>query len=109
MITIHYDFHDGTEVSFIEGRKLKDNFTTCCLDFFRLDNLTEGRTQLGIYNPDHISVDDVMVVCKNGNYISAIELLHNVHGYTMKHIRASHNIHKMLVAGSFNFKQGRVK
>ena len=27
MTTIHYDFTDGTEVSYIEGKRLKDNFT----------------------------------------------------------------------------------
>ena len=33
MITIHYDFTDGTEVSYMEELVLGDNFKTNVLDF----------------------------------------------------------------------------
>jgi len=41
MIKINFDFTDGTEVSYIEGCELKDNFTTNCLDFFNNDEETD--------------------------------------------------------------------
>ena len=37
MITIHWDFTDGTEVPYMQGKMLGDNFTTHCLDFFNMD------------------------------------------------------------------------
>lgn len=40
MIFIHYDFHDGSELSYEEGLeklKNKESFATCCLDFFCFD------------------------------------------------------------------------
>lgn len=84
MITIHWDFVDGTELSYAEGKEKGDNFTTNCLDFFRIDK-------------------DVEVVKKNGEYISSIELRSNRGYHTDKFIRNAHNIHKMLVAGSFTW------
>jgi hypothetical protein len=84
MITIHWDFTNGTEVSYQEGLQLKDNFTTHCLDFFNMD----------------INVDDVIVVNKDGLSISR----KNIQNHTNKQIRKSHNIHKMLIAGSFDWK-----
>ena len=87
MITIHFDFTDGTELSYIKGFELGDNFTTCCLDFFSFDT----------------NVDDVIVLCNDGSKISRNELLLNDGRYTDKQIRKSHNIHRMLVAGSFKF------
>lgn len=83
MITIHFDFTDGTEVSYVEGKQLKDNFTTNCLDFFNMDEY----------------VNDVVVLRKNGSKISR----KNIQKHANKEIRAEHNIHKMLVAGSFNW------
>ena len=41
MIEIHWDYTDGTEVSWVEGLKLGDNFTTCCTKFFNQDIITE--------------------------------------------------------------------
>ena len=84
MITIHWDFKDGTEVSYKDGRLLGDNFTTHCLDFFNMDE----------------EVDDVVVLMSNGQKISR----KNINEHTPKEIRKEHNIHKMLVAGSFKFK-----
>lgn len=81
MITIHFNFTDGTEVSYVEGKILKDNFTTHCLDFFNMDE----------------EVDDVVVLRKDGSKISR----KNIQKHANKEIRAEHNIHKMLVSGSF--------
>jgi len=68
MITIHYDFVDGTEVSYYEGSILKDNFTTNCLIFFSTGN-------------------NVKVVKKDGSYIDSKELLENTGCYTNKEIK----------------------
>lgn len=93
-ITINFDFVSGKEVSFVEGRdKYMDaeSFETNCLEFFQFDSLT-------IY-------DDVIVKAKGGKYISLKELLYNEDtSYTTKEIRVSHNVRKMLVAGSLEFK-----
>ena len=87
MIKIHYDFTDGTEVSYKEGMELKDGFTTNCLDFFNWDEET----------------DDVVVVNHRGNILSRNGLL--VPGaYTIKEIRKTHNIQKMLKANSFKWE-----
>ncbi len=83
MIVINYDFVDGTEVSYVEGLKLKDNFTTNCLDFFSFD----------------IDVE-VEVKKKNGSFISKKFLLDN-NMHTTKEIRKEHNIVKMLKANNF--------
>lgn len=85
MISIHYDFTDGSEISYVEGLKKGDNFTTNCLDFFNFDT----------------KADDVIVFNKNGKYISRNELLINDGRYTSKEIRKEHNIHKMLINSSF--------
>lgn len=82
MIKIHFDFTDGTEVSYAEGYALGDNFTTCCLDFFTTDQ-------------------DAVVVKKNGEYLSVKEILLNDGSYTKKHIRHAHNLQKLLIAGHF--------
>jgi len=87
MITIHYDYTDGTEVSYIEGEKLGNNFTTCCLDFFCFDYLKQA--------------DDIMVLKKNGDYLSAKKMIDGNHNYTKRDIRFGHNIRKILVAGGF--------
>ena len=83
MITIHWDFSDGTEVPYVQGKLLGDNFTTHCLDFFNMDE----------------RVDDVVVLRSNGEKISR----KNIQAHSFKEIRKSHNIHKMLVAGYFNW------
>jgi hypothetical protein len=83
MIKIHWDFTDGTEVSYIEGKSLGDGFSTHCLDFFNMDE----------------KVDDVIVLRKDGKTISR----KNINAHSVKEIRSSHNIRKMLVAGCFNW------
>ena len=89
-VTIHWDFTDGTELSFIEGLKAKKDFTTCCTHFF------------------HFQYEDfdVTVVKKDGAYINSLELLEgNSGGYTIKGIRKAHNIEKLLIANHFNWKR----
>ena len=83
MITINWDFVDGTELSYIEGLNRKDNFTTNCLEFFHMD----------------IDVDDVVVINRCGKKISR----KNIKKHTTKEIRKTHDIRKMLVAGSFEW------
>ena len=85
MIKIHYDFKDGSEISYKEGMDLKDGFNTHCLDFFTTDNEAE----------------DVLIMSKNGKTLSRNELLENNGKYTLKEIRKEHNILKMFKANSF--------
>lgn len=91
MIFIHYDFVDGTEVSYKEGIELKDNFNTCCLDFFDFD----------------CSAEDVTVFKSNGDYISRNELLNDLHEYTAKQIRKEHNLVRLLKANTFSWKSNK--
>lgn len=58
MITIHFDYIDGTEVSYSVGLNSGTEFTTNCLDFFSQDTVT-----------------DVMVKKLDGSYILKSELL----------------------------------
>lgn len=83
MITIHWDFTDGTELSYIDGLLADDNFTTHCLEFFNMNE----------------PVDEVVVVSKCGKKISR----NNINEHTRKDIRPSHDIRKMLIAGSFDW------
>lgn len=87
MIQINFDFVDGTELSYMEGVMLKDNFTTNCLDFFSFSTKAEN----------------VRVVNKGGGYIDLLDLIEN-NGYTAKEIRVAHDIQKILKAGGFKFK-----
>jgi hypothetical protein len=86
MIIIHFDYTDGTELSYQEGIEKGSNFTTCCLDFFSFDTL-----------------DNVIVLQKDGSYIDRDELLTNHNKYSSKEIRTSHNIQKLLKANAFKF------
>lgn len=83
MITIHYDFTNGTEISFIEGKQLGDNFTTNCLEFFNMNE----------------PVDEVLVLRKNGTKISR----KNIQNHSVKQIRKEHNIYKMLISNTFTW------
>jgi hypothetical protein len=87
LIIINYDFISGNEVSYIEGKKLKDDFETNVLDFFNFD-----------IKPN------VVVLKKDGSYINKEELLKNNGSYTKKEIRKSHNIIKLLKSGYLDFK-----
>lgn len=83
MIIIHWDYTDGSELSYIEGRKKKDNFTTCCLDFFNQEE----------------PVDDVRVLRKDGGCISR----NNLFLSTSKDLKRGLDIRKLLVGGTFKF------
>lgn len=85
VITIHYDFTDGTEISWGEGVCKEASFNTNVLDFFTTDR-------------------NVVILKRDGSYISSVELLENDPYYTDKHIIHEHNIHKMLVANAFRWK-----
>ena len=87
MITIHYDFTDGSEISYIEGMEKKDNFNTHCLSFFSFETDV-----------------DVTVLKKDGSMIIKSELLGSS-VYTNKNIRVAHNIERMLLANAFKFKK----
>lgn len=95
IIVINYDFTSGKELSFGEGvviGKTGDSFETNCLEFFTPNSLDK--------------YCDAVVVKKDKSYISLKDLLeNNDNRYTVKHMRETHNTHKMLVAGSFEFKQ----
>lgn len=84
-IQIHYDFTDGTELSYDEGILAKGGFTTNCLDFFTTDN------------------PHAVVVRKDGKSIIVADLLEGIGNHTKKEIRKSHNIRKMLVSGALKF------
>jgi len=94
MITIHYDFVNGTEKSYGEGHELlfedeHASFTTNCLTFFS--------NSFG---------DNVVVIDKHGRTIDRNELMSNKgHSYTDRFMRKAHNITKMLIANSFTWKQ----
>ena len=89
MITIHYDFVDGFEVSFIQAEALlavdiNSNFSTNCLNYFSFDY-------------------PCRLIRKNGNHLLPGELLRNGHLYTNKEIRKVHNISKILMCGGIDF------
>jgi len=90
MITIHFDYTDGTEISYSEGLARVDNFTTCCLDFFTTDN-------------------DCIIKKKSGEYLSVKEILANDGAFTKKEIRHEHNLQKMLKANAFIWKMPNVE
>lgn len=90
-ITIHYDFTDGTEVSYAEGCfnvEIGKSFKTNCLDFFSNDD----------------AIDEVMIIDKLGNELSRNKLMSNKSDYTIKCMREAHNLQKMLKANSFNWQ-----
>ena len=88
IITIHYDFKDGTELPYVQFKQSRNDnisFTTNCLEFFSCDNL------------------GAKVVRKDGSLMMVIDLLNNKRGYIDKEIRFAHNLHKMLIANAFNW------
>lgn len=94
MIRIHYNFTDGTEMPYLDvAAQLKLNpevhMNTCCLDFFTTD----------------CPADDVVIVDWEGNELSRNHLMENDGTYCVKEIRPAHNIHKMFVANSFNWRE----
>ena len=92
-IIINYDFTTGKEFSYGEGLELikqGKNFYTNVLDFFNFD-----------INQEY----EIIVLNKEGLHISRNELIEKPGKYCSKEIRHAHNIHKMLVANTFIWKQ----
>ena len=87
IIVIHYDFTDGSELSYIQGLNSKTAFTTHCLEFFSTENI------------------NAIVVKKNGEYIKVKDLLENTGFHTKKQIRKSHKLRKMLIANVFEWAE----
>ena len=70
-----------------EGQK---TINTQCLNFFNFDYLEKGY--------------DVQIISDDG-YILLSELLeNNMNEYSLKNIRKEHNVMKMYIAGSFEYK-----
>ena len=94
MVTIHIDYVDGSELSYIEGLEKIDNnpdadFTTNVTTFFSNSFDT-----------------NVIVIDKHGKTINKYELMSNKgFKYTDREMRLGHNINKMLIANSFAWKQ----
>jgi hypothetical protein len=93
VIYIHYDFTNSKEISYKEvllevDLNNNDMIYTNCLSFFCFD----------------CKAHDVIIIDKEGNYISRNELLLNQGNYTTKEIRKQHNILKMFLANSFNWQ-----
>jgi len=99
MVTIHIDFTDNTEVSYIEGLELLKNdssasFSTNCLSFFVTKSYTKYPS------------DNVVIIDKCGKYVDRNELMSNKNNtYIDRHMREGHNIYKMLIADVFTWKQ----
>lgn len=96
VIIIHYDFSDGTELSYQEGKLAKDNFTTCVLNFFCWDYLGNHDNDNNRFEP---VIDDIVVLKRNGDYIA----LSSIYNHCDREIRYPHNVSKMLVANSFKW------
>ena len=90
LINIHYDFTDGTELSYKEGCVAEDkgeSFNTNCLDFFNNDA------------PCNVIIKDSF-----GNLLDRDLLMSNKSPYTVKEMRDAHNLQKMFKSNSFNWK-----
>lgn len=85
VIRIHFDFEDGTELSYEEGKNCLGTFTTNCLEFFSTDN------------------PNALIVKRDGGRMSVEDLLNNDGRFTDKEIRKSHDLRKMLNAGTFEW------
>ena len=102
MIFIHWDYVNGTELSFIEGRNQcidGKGFETNVLNFFCWDYLIHSRypTSGDSYALRNSNIQDVVVIKSDGEFIS----LRALHNHTDKEIRWVHNVSKMLVANAF--------
>lgn len=94
MIFIHWDYTDGSEISYAEGQKNIENnntnFNTNVLEFFSTE-----------------TPSNVVVLKRDGSYIDRNELMSNKGNYTLKEMRTAHNIQRMLVAGAFKWREPR--
>lgn len=96
MIEIHYDYTDGTEVSYQEvldtlrnskkSSGIPRKTTTHCLDFFS-------------------TASSAIILKKSGEYMSTEEIMKNNREYTDKEIRHSHDLRRMLKTGALHWQQ----
>jgi hypothetical protein len=95
LIIIPYDYSHPDALSYMEVndeiKKETALIFTNCLNFF----------DFSVYDKGY----DVKVLKRDGSYILLSELLNNPHVYTPKIIRKAHNVSKMLMANSFEFKK----
>lgn len=100
IILINYDFKTSKEI-------LKEeilNKLTNTSSKNTIKDVIYQTNDITLFNKDVYSlVDDILVLKKNGTYISIEELYMNSSLYTPKQIRYEHNIEKMLRTGVFNF------
>lgn len=106
ILYINYDYTTGNEKSYKETRETLEkidwgilkgvtSIETHCLSFF----------QFGDIYYTYADVEDIIVRCQNGDYISVKDLAENKgQGYCYNEIRPAHNIEKLLRAGLFDFK-----
>lgn len=104
MIFIHWDFVNGTELSYIEGKaRFRDGFgfETNVLNFFCWDYLIDSiyPVEGEPFDIKHSKIQDVVVIKSNGDFIS----LRHLDQHTDKEIRWVHNVGKMLVANAFSW------
>jgi len=85
-IYIHWDYSDGTELSYIEGLNSKKSFTTNVLDFFCFDTK---------------DADIIIIRANDDKIISRSNIQYHSTG---KEIREEHDLVKLLKAGTFIFK-----
>lgn len=91
IVSIHFDFSTGKEVSWIECKKL-----------------IESGNKVYTHVPEVLNMDwnSTIVINKYGCIIDKHELMANTSDvYTVKEMRYAHNLAKMLIAGSFDFKR----
>lgn len=96
-LTITYDFTSSLNMSYFEAKDAiskRQDVITCCLSFFRL-----------MYTNDNYGYD-VLIIKRNGDYISANELLIDSSPYCDREIRMAHDIEKMFRAGAFKWRNG---
>lgn len=91
MIIIHWDYSTGSEKSYAEVKQaLASHYGqlihTHVLDFFNTSTPVP-----------------VWVLKEDGSYIDRDELRSGQGEYTPRDIRKEHNIHKMLIAGAFDW------
>lgn len=96
LLIIPFDYSTWECDSYVETmQKIEQGVTplyTNCLHLFSFDLMNKG------YN--------VKVLKRNGDYILMSELLQSRNGYTVKHIRKSHRLDKLLLGNCFEFKKG---
>ena len=100
ILLINYDFKTSKEML----KKEILNKLTNTYNKNTVKDVIYQTNDVTLFNKDVFSlVDDILVLKKNGTYISIEELYMNSDLYTAKQIRYEHNVEKMLRAGVFDF------